>query len=89
MTPLHTRHKGFRDLYQANPSSKTSKAEKAIRDEERRIKKEVAEAHKEFWKRRGYSTPPRVSKKRVGDFDTPFYNAGEKSPEPHEEIPKP
>ena len=71
VTPLHTRHEGFRNLYRANPTSKTEQLEKAIRDEERKLKKLIDEAHRAFWKRRGYTKPPRVSAKRVGDFDTP------------------
>ncbi len=72
MTPLHTRPKAYRNLFQANRiSNRDGKTEEML---DRAFDKEtiemIAEGHKHFWKKRGIKKPPYVSHRQIGVFDT-------------------
>lgn len=69
LTSLHTRTKGFQDLYRANPVNRTAEIEKREKEQWSETKKLIDEGHKNFWKQRTQGKPPRVSKTRFGDFD--------------------
>jgi hypothetical protein len=70
-TPLHARPKNVRDLFRARPASRQKANRKASLEEDKKIIEDIDRAHKAFWKRRGFSKPPRVSKTAAFDFDTP------------------
>ena len=72
MTPLHTRPKAYRNLFQANRvSNRDGKTEEML---DRAFDKEtiemIAEGHKAFWKKPGIRKPPYVSARQIGDLDT-------------------
>ena len=62
MTPLHTRPKEYRNLFQANRiSNREGKTEEMLdREYNKETAKLIAEGHKAFWKKRGVNKPPYV-----------------------------
>lgn len=72
-TPLHARPKNVRDLFRARPASRQKAHRKAALEEDKKIIEDIDRAHRAFWKRRGFSKPPRVGKKVAFDFDTPAW----------------
>ena len=71
MTPSHTRHKDYRNLYQANPITGKRKKEREQYRKDQELKKQVDEAWKGFWAKRGYKKPPQVSNRYLLAFDLP------------------
>ena len=72
-TSLHTRNKDIRNLHRAVPVSRAKELHRAEKKALKELKTLVSEGHLSFWKNRGYNKPPRVSKERLWDFDTPNY----------------
>ena len=71
MTPLHTRPKAYRNLFQANRvSNRDGKSEETLdREYTKETIKLVDEGWKSFWKKRGVKNPPHVSDRCIGVFD--------------------
>lgn len=72
MTPLHTRPKAYRNLYNAtrvsNNGGKTEK--QIIRQSEKELIKSIDLGWKTFWKKRNIKKPPYVSSRQLGVFYT-------------------
>ena len=68
MTATHTRPKGYSELHQAKPYALTTRNLFAYEKETVRL---VNDAHKAFWKKRGFLKSPSVSKEIVGIFELP------------------
>ena len=69
-TSLHTRAKGFYDLYRATPVNREAERERQETKYWNETKKLINEGYNTFWKARTKGKPPRVSKTRFLDFDT-------------------
>lgn len=71
MNAIHSRAKAYRDIYRARPVSKDTENDKRKKDWFEQTAKMVNQSHAEFWKKRGKTKPPRVSKKKLNVFDLP------------------
>lgn len=74
-TQTHARNKDYRNLYRANPveNKRTQQTQYAWELDTMRM---VKESHKTFWKKRGFTKPPRTGKVIAGDFDLPIPEEG-------------
>ena len=72
MTPLHARHKEYRNLHNARRVSNRGGKSEATLDREynKETAKLIDEGWKAFWEKRGLSKPPYVSDRQIGVFDT-------------------
>ena len=72
-TPLHARNKNIRNLHRAVPFTRSKEIKLAEIKAIKELKASVSYGHEEFWRRRGFSKPPRVSKDALWDFDLPHW----------------
>lgn len=69
MTAIHTKNKNTRNLFRAVPAkAKHDSVHDYTSLEGRKL---IDNGWKNFWKKRGFDKPPRVSNQHLGEFDLP------------------